>query len=70
MEQTVEDCRGHGAVAKVAPPVLDDMVGCDEDASTLLVALMDQGLQQFGSSIGKSSTISSGTRTNCWNLRS
>ncbi|MGF6979767.1 hypothetical protein QFZ94_008284 [Paraburkholderia sp. JPY465] len=52
MQQTIKDRRGHGAVAKVAPPVLDDTVGRDEDAATLLVALMDQCLQQFGRGIG------------------
>ena len=52
MQQTIKDRRGHGVVAKVAPPVLDDAVGRDEDAATLLVALMDQGLQQFGRGIG------------------
>lgn len=45
MKQTVKDRRGHSAVAKVTPPILDDAVGRDEDAATLLLALMDHGLQ-------------------------
>ncbi len=48
MHEAVEDGGGHGGVAEVLAPVLHDAVGGDDDGAAVLVALVDDGLQQFG----------------------
>ncbi|GAB5097653.1 hypothetical protein YK56LOC_33690 [Caballeronia sp. HLA56] len=52
MQETVKNRRGHGVFAKVASPILDDAVGCDQNAAAMLVSLVNKGLQQLGRGIG------------------
>ena len=46
MHQSIEDRRAHRVVTQVRSPVLHDAIGCNDDATAQLVALMDEGLQQ------------------------
>jgi DNA replication protein DnaC len=48
VHEAVQDGGVHGRVAEVAPPVLHDPVGGDDDRSAQLVALVHEGLQQLG----------------------
>src|SRR6266478_8629351 len=52
MHEAVQDGGGHGVVAEVLAPVLDDAVGGDDDTAAQFVAPVHHGLQQLGTGVG------------------
>ena len=47
VHEAVEDGGAHGRIAEIFPPVLHDAVGCHDDASPQLVALVHEALEKF-----------------------
>lgn len=48
MHEPVQDGAGHGGIAEVLAPVLHHAVGRDENGAVQFVALVKDGLQDFG----------------------